>query len=306
MTQYGNAISLSSNKDADKSSNSTKLSAVYESVQRLQCINDIKDFVREGKIFSAAIDSIKIIPDSAKELSFDRLKNHYGKAVIHTAFAGGRPFIRSSLAQHIRNLEDYRGILPENISESERIKLHGVINLARLIDERCNLTEFPQFSRTLSFVWIGLSRGKMHFDIHNNFLCQLRGQKDVVLIPPEYTQSRGGQKYLDDFSLWNERYNKDQSKTPKQVFENIPHHIVSLNPGDCIFIPSGAYHAPFATTFDSISVNTFLIPQTNYRYRAHEMHEALPILLVNFIYQLSYLGFKLFNTPIRQGAFELI
>ena len=33
-----------------------------------------------------------------------------------------------------------------------------------------------------------------------------------------------------------------------------------LAPGDAVSIPSGAYHAPLATSADSVSINSFLAP----------------------------------------------
>lgn len=279
----------------------------YYPIKKIDSICKIKDYVQNGKLFCTSTNLIQLLPKKAHtSLSFQNLGNLYGDKIVNTSFAGNKKFIPIPIKQHLDNLEKYKSIRPKDISESSRIESHGVINLARLIEEKCLLSIFPQFARTLSFVWIGLSRGRMHFDIHNNFLCQISGHKDVVIIPPEYTKLRGGEKYLNNFSIWEERYQPSQNKVLSKFLGKIPHYLVSLKPGDCVFIPSGAYHAPFATTFDSISVNAFLIPKINYKYRKYEMHEKWPLPIVDLLYRLSYFSFKYFGLPLRQGAFELI
>lgn len=44
------------------------------------------------------------------------------------------------------------------------------------------------------------------------------------------------------------------------ALRRVPYYHVKLTPGMAVSIPSGAYHAPMATSHDSVSVNSFLAP----------------------------------------------
>jgi len=51
-----------------------------------------------------------------------------------------------------------------------------------------------------------------------------------------------------------------QARTANQYLDAVPYFLIRLEPGMAVAIPSGAYHAPLATSHDSVSVNSFLAP----------------------------------------------
>ena len=58
--------------------------------------------------------------------------------------------------------------------------------------------------------------------------------------------------------------------------------LVTLEPGEGLILPSGAYHAPAAKSFDSLSLNTFLVdgPPLN-------QHHVMDVPLSNFLFEFN-------------------
>ena len=112
-----------------------------------------------------------------------------------------------------------------------------------------------------SFVWIGGSPGTVHYDLFDNVLIQLQGRKDVLVVPASQTEALGGQQEhptLLAFAL---------AKPLLKRYPALRTHAryVTLEAGQGLVIPCGAYHAPTARTWDSLSLNAFLHggPRTN-------------------------------------------
>ena len=118
-----------------------------------------------------------------------------------------------------------------------------------------------------SFVWIGGSPGTVHYDLFDNVLIQLQGRKDVLVIPASHTEELGGQQEhtgLLAFAL---------AKPLLRKYPALRAHAryVTLEAGEGLVIPCGAYHAPTARTWDSLSINAFLHggPRTNAHARKY-------------------------------------
>jgi tRNA wybutosine-synthesizing protein 4 len=90
----------------------------------------------------------------------------------------------------------------------------------------------------------------LHYDVLSNILCQIRGTKTLYLYPPADV------KYLD-YPPGGSSSNTDvlTSKDPKLRFTHP--HIVSLKPGDVLFIPPMWSHTATPEDGISVAVNVF-------------------------------------------------
>ncbi|MGB1594504.1 MAG: hypothetical protein ACPIOQ_17245, partial [Promethearchaeia archaeon] len=59
----------------------------------------------------------------------------------------------------------------------------------------------------------------------------------------------------------------------------MPYYHVKLAPGDAVSIPSGAYHAPLATSHDSVSINSFLAPSLCCLQHLLDLVDAFGVML---------------------------
>ena len=107
-----------------------------------------------------------------------------------------------------------------------------------------------------TFLWIGSAgtRSGLHFDFQDNFLCQIRGTKSVVVISPEDS------KYLYPYkdSITKSRVVPEEPNLEKYpnfsnstVFEGL------IAPGDALFIPKHWWHSV-------VSVEPFISLSHNY------------------------------------------
>jgi len=122
--------------------------------------------------------------------------------------------------------------------------------------------DFPLFSfwsYVFNFVWIGWSAGGLHYDDMDNVLAQTEGTKEIVIFPPHVTDLLDGGHYPTKFDS-REFFSEAAAATTPTSPALLPHYRVSLKPGMAVAIPSRAYHAPLATSYDSVSVNSFLAP----------------------------------------------
>jgi tRNA wybutosine-synthesizing protein 4 len=90
----------------------------------------------------------------------------------------------------------------------------------------------------------------LHYDVLSNILCQIRGTKTLHLYPPSDV------KYLN-YSPGGSSSNTDvlTSKDPKLRFTHP--HVVSLKPGDILFIPPMWSHTATPEDGVSVAVNVF-------------------------------------------------
>ena len=119
-------------------------------------------------------------------------------------------------------------------------------------------------------LWLGGSptRSQLHFDRKDNFICQMCGQKEILLFGPEETdflyQKEGSDendKFNDRFSLIDpnvspETFRKMYPKTSQAIATR-----VILNPGDVLFVPKLWWHlvssSPDTNRGINIMVNMF-------------------------------------------------
>lgn len=96
----------------------------------------------------------------------------------------------------------------------------------------------------------------LHYDLYNNLLCVVTGQKTVRLLPPSATTylHKVAPVYAEstnhaDDDLFNPiRKDEVETKTNGQLFEFI------LNPGDALFLPEGWWHQ-ISSTAGTMAVN---------------------------------------------------
>jgi hypothetical protein len=113
---------------------------------------------------------------------------------------------------------------------------------------------------TTPYAWIaqvGAGPG-LHVDMVDNVLCQIRGDKRVVLISPEDTHfcypRADGQS---NFSAIPNIEDLAQIKAKFPLFAQARQSEVVLKPGDSLFIPANWWHEIWALTPFCISVNFF-------------------------------------------------
>ncbi|XP_012945425.1 uncharacterized protein LOC101845590 [Aplysia californica] len=110
------------------------------------------------------------------------------------------------------------------------------------------------FQEAVLWMGSGATRSVLHYDDLDNFLCLLDGHKRFVLIDKVYKEDveshgfnqDGGYSTVDVDSV-------DMKLFPN--FQNIPWHEVSLNKGDCVFIPRGWYHQVTSSNWRHVAVN---------------------------------------------------
>ena len=102
--------------------------------------------------------------------------------------------------------------------------------------------------------------------------AQVAGTKEVVIFPPHVTDLVDGAHYPGSGKGPNGRppfsgkeFFSDEAMASNPFLAKVPYYHVRLAPGDAVSIPSGAYHAPLATSHDSVSINSFLAPSLRRR-----------------------------------------
>lgn len=139
-------------------------------------------------------------------------------------------------------------------------KAYGLFNVNRACQRRCEYYHKPKLFQPwglcLSFVWVGLSSGGMHFDRFDNVLLQLTGKKQMLIYPPHLTDLISGDQYYKHFVS----HLSEESRRENAWIDKLPYYLKVLEPADAIAVPSGAYHCPLGLTKDSVSINFFLVP----------------------------------------------
>ena len=100
-------------------------------------------------------------------------------------------------------------------------------------------------------LWLGGSptRSQLHFDRKDNFICQMCGQKEILLFPPEDTEYLYQKDKENDEDLFNNRFSSiNTNLSPEKFKEKYPKTSqtvatrVTLNPGDVLFVPKLWWH----------------------------------------------------------------
>ena len=99
-------------------------------------------------------------------------------------------------------------------------------------------------------MWLGVSPtcSQLHFDRKDNFICQMAGQKEILLWPQTESDSLyqrkdvDGTAFTDRFSEIDLRVDAKQFpiKYPRAL-EPLPHRVI-LKPGDVLFVPKNWWH----------------------------------------------------------------
>ena len=120
---------------------------------------------------------------------------------------------------------------------------------------------FNEWSFGVCNLWVGSegsSKTGLHNDDENNVLCQITGQKHVLLISP----SEHSNLYVNDLYDSGTECCDVSASSPNYdlhpLFKNVSTIFsVTLNPGDVLFIPKYWYHQVRPHGSVSISVNYF-------------------------------------------------
>ena len=151
---------------------------------------------------------------------------------------------------HTETDVSFQGLCPSPVE-------YGVLNAKDIALVSPAFSVTSPWSYVFNFVWVGWSSGGLHFDEMDNILSQVRGSKEIVVFPAESTCRIDGNHYpaFNGKAVWS---SETRAKCPQAAKE--PFYHIKLAAGDAVLIPSGAYHAPLATSHDSTSVNSFLAP----------------------------------------------
>ena len=119
-------------------------------------------------------------------------------------------------------------------------------------------------------LWLGCSptRSQLHFDRQNNFICQMCGQKEILLFGPEETQFLYQNEANDSEDQFSNRFSSiDPNLSPESFRKMYPKTSntlatrIILNPGDVLFVPKMWWHLvsshPDSNRGINIMVNMF-------------------------------------------------
>jgi len=121
-------------------------------------------------------------------------------------------------------------------------------------------TVWPGWRWTWEFVFMGPSQTVtgLHFDFPNNWFCQVRGTKEVILFPPDQTPNMCRSKKYDWGATLSDidisRVEHQRRELPH--FNNLNGLYARVEAGDALFIPSRTWHAVVALE-PSISLAVF-------------------------------------------------
>lgn len=303
--------------------------------KQLSHIDQINPTLRRGEI--ATFNATAIFEEQIAKWNLNYLQQHFAQSRIfshgtlltianevifnkkkpkpkHLKYLKDVLFAKSHrLGDLLHALHDYKDICIDNsfteltADKLKRSYAYGVTNVNCL--KGVNLTPlqlFNQWRMSFNFLWVGLSAGVMHYDELDNFLAQINGTKEVIIFSPRLTNVIDGHHFPTSFD--------PSGIFAKQTLDNhpflkyLPYYRVKLNPGDGVVIPSGAYHLPLATSYDSLSINTFLVPKIFKGIKPHKHGKAHKHKLLTYnalwasrkIHQLCGLGL------FRVGPYEFI
>ena len=250
--------------------------------------------------------------DAIADITFSKLMAEYSENLIslHSQFSKDEKYEQNWTSIHklgMRLSQFQEKPIPPP-SAPERESFYGVVNIRRLTKKRFIQPNFlKNFGHSFSFLWMGLSPGGFHFDEFNNVLLQLSGRKRVVCFDPIYADTISHDHYLtilDDDSLFS-----DKNIQAYPGLAKVPYFEAELKAGDALILPSAAYHAPKAMSFDSVSLNAFFTPrlQKSYLSRHSRKETPFPWMIINTAISLSKLSYQLVHYPlIKNGHYEVM
>lgn len=140
------------------------------------------------------------------------------------------------------NLKDFIDLIYSDAAPCylSRVRVSKFPGLDKIVDFKRLLPQAP--GKCWSFLWIGSegTNSGLHFDLEDTLLAQVYGEKEVVLVSPQY--SRFVPTFSDNvFSSPIEPDMPDLDRFPK--FAEVEILEGKLNPGDTIFIPQPWWHS---------------------------------------------------------------
>ncbi len=245
------------------------------------------------------------------ELTFEKLSTLHAKKRIsnHSKFSFDKQGFSLSwtiIEDVISRLNKLEGKRLPSVANPNRLKAYGVVNTRRILSQSPIQKSFKRnFAHGLSFLWLGLSPGGLHFDHTNNVLVQLSGRKRVICFSPSVADRISTQIYIVLRNFESIFASENLSMCPGLA--KVPYYDIELNPGDALVLPSAAYHSPLALSRDCVSLNTFLTTRSNEAYLNNfaRKKDALPWVVTNAAISLSKLYYRLFGRPLRRsGPYE--
>lgn len=293
--------------------NPRKLRAVFDAnrreVPQAATISDILRCFGAGQV--ARTDGRELLrAELFEEWTFENLHRRHGDdpVSLFDNFKGKQYSPSwSTLGELCARITERRDQLPD-VGTRERAKYHGVVNVKRLGEKNAIREAFTRhFASSFSFLWVGISTNNLHCDEFNNVLIQVSGRKQVLVFSPEASNEISRSHFV-----W--------MKNHKDVFaqENIaeypelarvPWHLETLNPGDALVIPSGAYHAVIGLEPNTTAVNAFLAPRlrNNHLGPHSRKYVPLPWWLINLGIRISIHAYRLTGHPLfRAGHYEVM
>jgi len=119
---------------------------------------------------------------------------------------------------------------------------------------------WPGLRKTWGYVFMGPANTVtgLHFDFPNNWFCQVRGTKEVILVPPDQSRHMLPSRKFDWGATLSEIDITRLEEQPRQLeeFSKVRAIYARVEAGDALFIPKGTWHAVVAME-PSISLALF-------------------------------------------------
>ena len=193
-----------------------------------------------------------------KKWTWDYLKKLAGDRVVKLV-VGNREQNPTQFTQ--LKLAEYIDILANPDLRAHKDKLYlKEFNLfaefAELLQDVQYELFFPWYVTPGKFAWIG-EKGSvtgLHFDIFNNFLTQVRGEKTLFLFPHGKIER----------AYWSNKFDYGARISTLDAFEGdfqpspLEPIVVNIVPGDVLFIPKGWWHQ-VKSIAPTISIASFMV-----------------------------------------------
>src|SRR5262249_40173765 len=119
---------------------------------------------------------------------------------------------------------------------------------------------WPGRRRTWEYVFIGPTGTVtgLHQDIHDNWFCQIRGSKEIVLLPADQMPRSCISKKFNLGSVLStiDILRLGEHPAEAEVFSRMVGRYAHVEAGDALYIPKGTWHAVVALE-PSISLGVF-------------------------------------------------
>ncbi|HLY08449.1 MAG TPA: cupin-like domain-containing protein [Planctomycetota bacterium] len=111
-------------------------------------------------------------------------------------------------------------------------------------------TVWPGWRYTWEFVFIGPAHTVtgLHYDFPNNWFCQVRGTKEIVVFPPDQTAYLCKSRKYDWGATLSDVNISELDRMPERcaIFQQAKGYYARVEAGDALFIPKENWHAVVA------------------------------------------------------------